>query len=934
MRLPVLLLCAALVPATALADNTADEADTAFSIGNASFLKRDFERALASYFLSYRLVPNDNVLFNIARCYEALNRLDEAYRYYHDLSVRPSLDEADRREVSQALARLAPKTALLSVASDPPGAEVFVDRVDLGSRGRTPLLLAVPAGTHKVRVELAGYRPAEAGATLERGRTAAQAFALERVLGKVELECPVAGAVVRESAEGPELAALPASLPMTPGQKLLFVSAPGYLPAQVLVDVRPDAVATARVTLVEKPKPTGKVVVTSNRDGALVRVDGRDSGFTPVVLVPVEGRHVVEVSSDDTEPFRRELDVAADSETRLYAELRYVPPPVHAASQFQLAVDEAPASVTVITQEELRAFGYQTLPEALQAVRGFYFTDDRIYSYIGLRGLSPSGDFNTRILILWDGHPMNDAWLAQGFCARDLDVDLGEVDRIEIVRGPASILYGSGAVFGVVNVVPRERVGGGRTADASVGAGGQNGAKVRATGGLGGDERGVLLGAAVFDSKGAEVTDVPGQGPMRGSDGELALGASARAHWGPFSVAGKANRRVKQVPTAPGDAEFGLPGTNYMDERAFAEGRFQKELGRLLLDVRGAYDHYWYVGKYARSDSPVEEAGGAEWAGAEVRAGVRLSEGNRLGLSMQGQAQWIRQVPSGSDQPQNVQRTFLSATVLDEWHLHPRVFVQAGVRADKYMDLEQIALSPRAALVLRPYEGGLTKLIAGRAFRAPTVYENYVSDQVPGGPWPAPGPEIITTLEAEHSHDLTPGLRLTGGAFFNLVQGLIRMGTANPDPCDSQYCNPYSNSAADVSAAGLELHLRWQPGRFTLVEGSYSYVALGGPGRTEASAYPTHLGSARALLPLRQGFVRLAAEATYQSNRCDEEGHCAGESVLANLGLSGDFGSVRWFAGVRNLLDERFRVPIAFESGNGMMAQYGRSFWVELGAGL
>ena len=111
---------------------------------------------------------------------------------------------------------------------------------------------------------------------------------------------------------------------------------------------------------------------------------------------------------------------------------------MRAASKGLTSVDEAPASTTVLTQEELRAFGWRTLAEALAGVRGFFLADDRTYTYVGVRGFSPPGDLNTRILILWDGHSMNDVWAGQGYAAHDLSVDLEEVERIEVVRGPGS----------------------------------------------------------------------------------------------------------------------------------------------------------------------------------------------------------------------------------------------------------------------------------------------------------------------------------------------------------------------------------------------------------------------------------------------------------------------------------------------------------------
>ena len=61
-----LALCLA---APAAADNTADEADVAFQLGNEAYARGQYADALRNYFLSHRLVPNRNVLFNIARCY-------------------------------------------------------------------------------------------------------------------------------------------------------------------------------------------------------------------------------------------------------------------------------------------------------------------------------------------------------------------------------------------------------------------------------------------------------------------------------------------------------------------------------------------------------------------------------------------------------------------------------------------------------------------------------------------------------------------------------------------------------------------------------------------------------------------------------------------------------------------------------------------------
>jgi outer membrane receptor protein involved in Fe transport len=932
----------------ALADNTADEADIAFAVGNKSYTRRDYEGALAAYFLSYRLVPNHNVLFNIARCYEALKKYDEAYRYWHDLYVDPNVTEDDKPQVRLALSRLAPRVALVTVTTTPPGANVYVDRKDLGSRGQTPQTIALTPGNHVLLLELPGYAAKPTRVSAMRGREVKAAVALEEFRGTIVFEGTPKDAVVRETADGPELARVPGSLPVPPGKKLLVVQAPGYLPQQVFVDVKENETKTVRVALTEKPKPTGKVVVTANYESSLVRVNGKDSGFTPTVLTLAVGEYEVEISAPDVTPVTRLVIVLEDSETRLNAHLRYEPPKVGAAATTSLSVDQAPASVTVISRDELVAFGYQTVAEALRAVQGFFLSDDKSYTYVGTRGFLPPGDLNTRLLVLWDGHPLNDVWTGHGQVSRDLDVDLGQIERVEVVRGPASILYGTGAFFGVVNVVPRQRVEAGRHVEGSAGAGGLNSVKARATGSLGESGKSLLLSAGGVFASGANVTDLYHRGRVVGLDGEFAFGASMHGSYKGLTLIGKFNQRTKQIPTAPLGSTPGVGGTQATDSRAFAELRYSAILGPVDLAARVHYDASRYRGAFAFETEGTKtirtDLGNADWAGGEVRAAFALFEGNRLSLSLGGSAQLSSQQPITFTRPEVHTRVHVAGTLLDEWQVGERFFVQAGLRIDKYSDLKPVALSPRAAVVAKLYPEGVTKIVVGQAFRAPTFYELYYNDdglsQV--APIVAPEPELITTFELTHSHNLTPEFRISAGGFLNLINKLVVLldETNRPARCgpveQSVPCLIYGNSLGRYVAAGAEASLRWQPGRFTLVEGNYSFVSLTRPRSSLPGsldlAYPSHLISLKGLFPMREGYLRLAAQVTYQSARRDELNALIGEALLVNAGFSGEFGALHYFAGVQNILDVRYSVPVSGSVGIPSISQDGRTLYLELSA--
>src|SRR6185503_18599934 len=81
---------------------------------------------------------------------------------------------------------------------------------------------------------------------------------------------------------------------------------------------------------------------------------------------------------------------------------------VYGASERLQPVTEAPSSVSFITAEEIARFGYRTLADILRGVRGMYVTDDRNFSLIGTRGFAKPGDYNGRILLLINGHRVND----------------------------------------------------------------------------------------------------------------------------------------------------------------------------------------------------------------------------------------------------------------------------------------------------------------------------------------------------------------------------------------------------------------------------------------------------------------------------------------------------------------------------------------------
>jgi outer membrane receptor protein involved in Fe transport len=413
---------------------------------------------------------------------------------------------------------------------------------------------------------------------------------------------------------------------------------------------------------------------------------------------------------------------------------------------------------------------------------------------------------------------------------------------------------------------------------------------------------------------------------------------------------GRLNSRVKDIPTAPFGAAIGAAGTQVLDSRGFLEARYERPLSDTVsLSLRGSFDLSRYRGTraYEPEDSEVltvdTEGGRADWLSAEARMLLALFDGNHLTVGLEGQKQLrVEQEAYGPDQgvPLPTQaRTQVSLYLMDEWRLHPRLILSGGLRVDKYLDLSAVPITPRLAIIGRPYGGGLTKLVAGRAFRAPNVYELFYDDRLVSQR-PAEGlvPENITTFEVEHSHDLTDELRLTFAGYHNRISNLVTLETdALPVPqcgipLGTEQCFVFKNSTNETLAWGAEAGVHWQPGRFLLVDMSYSYVSLRHALDEVKDSTPAHIVSGRMLLPLGDGSIRLATQATYQSARTSSEGQDIGEALLLGVGLSGEFSRFRYFAGVQNLLDQQYRLPVTSDISAGPVLQYGRTFTMQLTA--
>jgi iron complex outermembrane receptor protein len=626
---------------------------------------------------------------------------------------------------------------------------------------------------------------------------------------------------------------------------------------------------------------------------------------------------------------------------------------VFSASKYEQQVTRAPASVTIVTGEEIRRFGHRTLAEVLRAVRGLYVTYDRNYSNIGIRGFARPGDFNTRVLLLVNGHRMNDNLYDSALIGPEATLDLELVERIEIIRGPSSSIYGNSAFFGVINVITRS----GAQLD-GVEAGVEGGSFSTYRGRLAYGKQldnglEAVVSASYLDSDGAGRLFFPeldnprnNHGIAENADGEASRNLFGRLAYRGFTLAGAYSRRDKTVPTASFGTAFNTGREKTTDERTYLDLQYDRALSpETQLLARAAYDWYAY-----RADYPYD------YAAPGALPFIVVSHDDDYGDGVEAEVQVTRRFlgrqiavfggeyradlhlyqSNFNDDPKTYnfrsdrQGQSLGLYTQTEIELGSRLLLNAGMRYD-YYDNFGGTLNPRFGLIYNPQPTTTVKLLYGRAFRAPNAYERYLESPGFNKANPNLKPETIRTYELVLEQYLPHGLLFTASGYRYGIRQLI---TQIRDPADGLLV---FENVDDVNAKGLELGMETRLSNGLLARVSYAWQeAEDEHSERELNNSPRHMAKLNLSVPLAGGAWSTALEMQYLSSLRTLAGNAAPGFLLANATLLGR-GVVKGLdlsLSLYNLFDRSYAYPGSTGHVQDVIAQDGRSFRVKLTYGI
>jgi iron complex outermembrane receptor protein len=512
-------------------------------------------------------------------------------------------------------------------------------------------------------------------------------------------------------------------------------------------------------------------------------------------------------------------------------------------------VSQAPAAVSVITSEDIQATGATNLVEILESVPGIHVRSSQFAfrPLVQFRGTNAN-----QTLLMINGASVRDLMWGFGIFWKGIPSTI--IDRVEIIRGPGSALFGADASAGVINVITKTA---GKIRHKKIGI--RSGSFNTNTGWLeyGKNWKNFNIGLSI------NLSTTDGHDPLIETDGQtlqdLELGSAVS--FAPDNADyGWKNQDIRFAIEKDGwrlhldymkhhDLEIGLTGAGVLDPLTTAEdSRFSIDLLYNNPSLSDAWEidaelRYQYL-DYSSGDGFLERPPGAfnddypqgvinQMRSAERRLNFETSglftgkkdHAMRLGLGYTWQdLYYVKQLinrgigPDGNPLPPGSPvidisdtpyafapektRTIRYLFLQDIWSFRENWQLTSGVRYDNYSDFGD-TINPRLALVWQMTDELTTKLLYGRAFRPPSFQELYAETSF-SKPNPDLEPERSETVELILSYmpseDLNIGINL-----YNLQQSDFIRAVSAPGETDRQFQN-----IGNHTICGIELETKWQ----------------------------------------------------------------------------------------------------------------------------
>ena len=479
-----------------------------------------------------------------------------------------------------------------------------------------------------------------------------------------------------------------------------------------------------------------------------------------------------------------------------------------------------PMTISVVGRAQLEnRYQPSVLPALTEQVPGLFVTSRGVMGYgvstgaaggFSLRGISG----NAQMLVLIDGHPQY-----MGLFGHPISDAYQTMlaDRVEVLRGPASVLYGSNAMGGVINIVTRKMQEDGTKTHINIGGGSYGTLQTEATNQVKKDKFSSTVSASYNRSDGHR----PDMG-FEQYGGYAKLGYDLNEYWRAWGDVNITHFNASN----PGEITDLLYDNDSRITRGMASAMIENHYER----TSGALSFFYNWGRHKINDGyhAGEEPQTSLFHSKDLMMGVswyqsaELYEGNRLtvGFDYQhfGGESWNENIADGARTPGVDKKQDEFAGYVDfRQNIGSWLSLNAGMRIDHHSHVGT-ELVPQGGLAFHLPKNAELKAMASKGFRNPTIREMYMFPPQN----PDLKPERMMNYELSFTQHLLDG-SLIYGANLYYIKGDNLIMTTQTDG------RPMNINSGDIENWGAEGNIAWRINRQWNVNANYSWVHMENP---------------------------------------------------------------------------------------------------------
>jgi len=582
------------------------------------------------------------------------------------------------------------------------------------------------------------------------------------------------------------------------------------------------------------------------------------------------------------------------------------------AEKLAKQVSGAPSAVSIVTAQDIRDYGYRTLSDILDSMRGLSMSHDHEYGFLAGRGYANASSYAGRITLLIDGYRASDNLWGQTFFGNDGLLDVELIERVEYIPGSGSSSYGDAAFLGVINIITKK---------------GQDLAGTQVSGGLGSHdlyrervafgqkfENGLdlLLSTSTLRQGGRYLPSDFGDSSKY--EKEKNLRYFLKASYGDWALESAWAERTQN--------DIYTPSAHFADKNTFTSLKYDHELSSgLNISTHLYFGRYRYQ-RYQDNGWRDANEGGNWWGLDSKLVSTRLDRHTIiLGSEYRDdyrQSQWTQYSPLDPVDDPHTQRQTWSLYAYDDFRLTPNLQLNFGARVDARNN-GSTPFSPRFAAIYTPLDGTTLKLSTGIAQQQPTA-----DTELNHG---SPAVERLHTYELVWEQSLGPKTRLTSSLYSYRINNY---DTSYVDTNAWTWVQVYDGRIS-TQGAEFELEHLWDNG--VRLRASYTRQDA----KISSNLVMLNLARNNAKLnisaPVAGEWLRAGLAVRYLGRRPNHIDDYDPATLIADLTLTGRWN--HWFSSfsIRNLGNApSYEMGASYySSASGSYGGDRRNFWFQLG---